>query len=257
MAWLVLDLDLTVLAAQRDEHQVDTSFHTLSHPDEVAVCNRFYSVKLINANKLAELINYACDHHEGVIFLTAGAWNEEDILDYLFFALDNLSAKAHKALNTAPVLNVLNAMPLHPELDFKSIRHLKKNIRLEAWLNRSGQTLCSSHTRFVVVDDSPRHTRSFMHHTHVTAIHATVLTSDIVDLNIQNPLAFYEEAMQALSLSAKMEQEAAQASPSQSATPSQRVTLAQSLFFSLTELDDEDEDASCSSSTPDTHSKLM
>ncbi|QDQ39319.1 hypothetical protein E3226_002295 [Legionella geestiana] len=254
MAWLVLDLDLTVLAAQRDESKVDTTFHTLSHPDTVVVCDRSYEVKLINADKLVKLINHACDHHEGVIFLTAGAWNEEDLLDYLYFALDGLSAKAYEALGNAPVLNALNAMRLHPERDFNGVRHLAKNIRLDAWLKRSGQTLCSLDSRFVVVDDHPRHTDSFRGHTHVTAIHATTCTSDIEELGIENPLAFYDEAMQALSMSAKMEQDALQASPAKKATSAQ-ATLAQSLFFRLTELKDA-EDSCASSSVPDSHPKL-
>lgn len=190
MAYLVLDLDLTVWAISEDVAKVHSA-HQLSdqtHPLTTTTTDTGtleYAVRIINPHLLTVLIEHACLKHDGIVFLSAGYWDEKPVKTMLKATL-NLSEKAKEKIEQAHFLTPFNTLSRFPELSLEEIKSLSKKDRLK---NHVAQTPQLVNKRFVALDDRKKHTDSFAQETHVIAIRATTK---------RESQTFYAEAMAAL-----------------------------------------------------------
>lgn len=192
MAYLILDLDLTVFATERDLKNLDSSVvRTLAKGMAAAgfkdkILDN-YSVFIINPKSLSSLINYAFDYHDGVMFLTSGLWLGDSIKNLL---LQNLLLGPKARANLA-ACRFINPEDYVSDADYDldnllDIGHILKNIRFNQYLDKNPD-LKNKH--FVLLDDHPDHIDSFKEHKLVTGILAT---TDLEDKT------FYQQAADAL-----------------------------------------------------------
>lgn len=199
MAYLIVDLDLTLICAQHDECVLDKSVHTLYPENIIAEMDieingqkLAFPISIINPMESSSLIEAACMDYDGIIFLTAGCWSEHSIKGILKDHL-NISESAQAKLDEGYYLNTVNTGNDFAGLSRQEISQLVKSERFRRFLLRTPE-LKDKH--FVVLDDSIDHTNSFSGDERVTAILATTN---------QSSKAFYQETINALARAKRRE----------------------------------------------------
>lgn len=209
VAYLILDLDLTVWASEKDLHKVH-GFHqrtTESFPLSLS-CSKELKVALLNPDLLALLIEHACTQHDGVIFLSAGYWDEIPAKNLLLDKL-RLSELAKEKLLNADFLTPMTTQDQFSDLSPLGIKSLLKNTRLNHHIQRNPHLAKKG---FVFIDDRAKHISSCDEDSKVIAIKATPK---------QASTSFYRDAIAALD---RMKQ--------------QELTMASSSSTALQEFDD-------------------
>tara|TARA_B110000879_G_scaffold211012_1_gene302440 strand:- start:224 stop:1024 length:801 start_codon:yes stop_codon:yes gene_type:complete len=195
MPKLILDLDLTVFATERDAEQLHDS-HKLSRTVVAQLGSNEplvqHDIKLINPDALSVLIETACMDYDGIIILTAGCWHES-VRDLLVEHLE-LSDPASEILRNCLFLSALTCRENFPDLDVREISYMMKSTRFSKYLEKD-ESLRSQH--FVFVDDNENHILSFAHSRQVLPIYAA--TS-------QEGIFFYQQAIEALAIAKAQEQ---------------------------------------------------
>lgn len=164
-------------------HQLSDKTHPLTATSDTGTSD--YAVSIINPHLLTGLIEHACLKHDGVIFMSAGYWDEVPVKSMLMATL-NLSAQAKEKIQQADFLTPFNTASQFPELSQQEIKSLSKNDRLKKHVAHTPQLV---NKRFVALDDRKKHIDSFAQETHVIAIRATTN---------RESQSFYAEAMTAL-----------------------------------------------------------
>ncbi len=211
MPFLILDLDLTVIVGDQYVEHIHR-MHLLS--------NQFKSKRgpvtnchIINPKKIADLIETAYTHYDGVIILTSGYW-DKGIRTLLARKLD-LSEKTGKKLEQCRIHSPITDSKLF-NLDPEKIRFMKKNTRLKMIIKSCPEL---SKKCFTVLDDSLLHINSFKHNKRVQAVLATTNGPDD---------GFYKTAADAME--ACLDQEANMITNKKRTASPERV-LAQNHFF--------------------------
>ena len=169
MPKLILDLDLTVFAHERDLSDLDP-LHTLSSVQsawmgaEKSEC----LVRLINPLELSELIQTACEAYDGIIILTSGCWHE-DVRNMLAECLE-LSDEVTEMVRNCLFLSSLTCRNNFPDHDVSAIMNINKNRRFSKYLEQNASL---SAQQFVLLDDNPMHINSFAYSSQVMPIHVS------------------------------------------------------------------------------------
>lgn len=201
---LLLDIDLVILTTENQLPHLSKE-HSLSNEWISAKINygaesKINQIMLINPIELAELIEYACTEHGGIMFLTSGFWTEFSIKKILQDHLD-ITSDTRKKIDEAIFLNPITNKKHFPYLSLAQIQYLPKNLRLMAFLNTRPDLRKGTH--FIFVDDNEIHVNSFTGHSNVTPILATTNIMDIIRLrqinNEFNIKEFYLTARRAMS----------------------------------------------------------
>jgi len=133
MVMLVLDLDETVFVTSDHVDVIDFEAHQPGKAwikAELDTYDKGAYILLINPEKLSDLIEHACTKHDGVLFLTAGFWNQKSIISILIEHLD-LSQATCDQLQNAHFFTPFNTHDhFDGSLDSRSIQKLTKNNRL-------------------------------------------------------------------------------------------------------------------------------
>jgi hypothetical protein len=179
MAILVLDLDLTAIVPLTLCHQVHQA-QTLSLTTYQAKCHgKSISIKIINPIELADLIEYAYQHHDGVMILTSGRW-DQSIRTVLANAL-NLSDTVRNKLVRCPIYTAITDGDRF-SIKYIKLQHMDKHSRLELIRAHSPSL---RYAEFVVLDDYIFHIYSFLNKDKFRTVWATTDTTD---------KAFYRDA---------------------------------------------------------------
>lgn len=213
MIYLVLDLDLTVFVCM--PQLIKLYYGHVVSDNWINIGTE--SIKFINPDKLKDLIEKACLEHDGIMFLTAGTWDESLIKMAVCVHLGLCKTVSDK-VNEAVFLNVQASSKHLPEVHINDIPHLAKNIRLQACIDQTPE-LAGAH--FIVLDDSFEQILSFRDTPYVTAIHATTDINDIIAYSkfapdvYDKPDEFYQVALNALSKVSLTQKESQAASSTQ------------------------------------------
>lgn len=184
MAYLIIDLDLTLICAQGAEQLLDRRAHTL-HPAPAIV-------SIINPVEASDIIENACTEHDGIIILTAGCWSEIYIKQLLKQQL-NVSPATQEKIDKCLFLNPVNTMLDFIGLSLEEVAKLRKIDRYYRMLVKNPD-LKSKHCVFL--DDDEIHIESFASEPRVTAIRATTDTPT---------KAFYQETINAMARAKRRE----------------------------------------------------
>lgn len=199
VAYLIVDLDLTLICSEPDEVVLDRSVHTLYPANiiaemDVAVNGQrlAFPISIINPVETSDLIETACTEYDGIIFLTAGCWSEHSIKAILKDNL-NVSESTQAKIDQGYYLNPINTQGDFFGLNWQEIAQLVKRERFRRFCLRTPE-LKDKH--FVALDDSTDHVDSFNAHERVRAVLATTN---------QSSKAFYQEAVNALARAKRKE----------------------------------------------------
>jgi len=190
VAILILDLDLTVFAEQRDIESVIFWDHFEKTQDlhEIEFTSGYIKkVKLINPELLSDLIQYACTQHDGVMFFTSGDWEEASIKSLLKSCLD-LDAVVDLKFANAAFINVDASWQHFGDKSRDEIQCMDKNLRLDKF-----RELYPAHrdTHFVFVDDNLQHIESFEKDERVHCVHATTDVNEFDYSELNTLYRFY------------------------------------------------------------------
>lgn len=170
MAILVLDLDLTAIVPINLCKKVHLA-QTLSSTTYEAKCqDKYITIKILNPIELADLIEYAYQHHDGVMILTSGRW-DQSIRTVLAKALD-LSDYVRNKLVRCPIYTAITDGDRF-FLKYSSLQYMNKHSRLELIKAHSPSL---RYAEFVVLDDHFFHVDSFENKDKVRTVLATTDT---------------------------------------------------------------------------------
>lgn len=159
MAYLVIDLDLTVFVSQQDIQYVNT-FHQLSpkFSGKLEGIDAQYELRLINPEKLRDLIETAYYSHDGVIILTAGLWDKSIVLKIA--AELHLNSEVRNKFIECAFINPLSCqlLPRFSHLEISEIQYMSKGERIEAHMQEYDFPKTK---QLVLLDDTPMHANSF------------------------------------------------------------------------------------------------
>lgn len=189
MARLILDLDETSLVVYGAPNSVHRS-QTLSRPLKGQMMSIPFYFRIINPQKLSDLIQYAYKEHEGVMIVTSGCY-EKDICSTIASNLD-LPEDVRQKFADCSFHSPLTDCHLFG-LDYQEVRDLNKFTRIGKIIQHNPAL---KNVHYVFVDDDFRHLNSFRGNPQVTPILATTDTAKT---------DFYEEAKRALDEAKKME----------------------------------------------------
>ena len=194
VAYLILDLDLTSIvncsADSTDLKDLHPN-HTLHQPAFLAKgihkgVDVDFPAKILNRPELSGLIQYALEHHDGVIFFTNGMYYlmREQIAEQL-----DLTSAAKEKLKKSQFHSPVTGRVYFPGLTPLNIRLKTKRERFEV--------ICHAHPHlqgkgFVLVDDSIDHLTPFAGVPHVATVLATTWRTS------SGKKDFYDEAMRKL-----------------------------------------------------------
>ncbi len=186
---LVLDLDGVAFVGKPDVDSIDTQNNTLGDFIEIMGGSKqtLFKVAFLNPKKLRGLIENACRCHGGVLFMTAGFWDEISVKQHFINYLNLSSTTADKILK-APFLNANRAHQFFPDQPLFKIPEIPKNLWLKHFLEENSQL---KHNAFVVLDDNPKQILSFTGVNRVVPILATT------HVGIK-PQPFYQQTLAAL-----------------------------------------------------------
>lgn len=176
MAYLLLDLDLTAIKAAVYPSNSVHDFHTLSSEHFNATVfneNLSFDIYIINPDDLSKLIETAFRDHDGVIILTAGAW-DKTMRNILADNL-NLTQESKQKLRECRFHSVLTDVEYFNGLDIETIRGITKNHRLDKIITAYPEL---SSNYYAALDDDLRQINSLNTHPNVIPIHATTHIAD-------------------------------------------------------------------------------
>ena len=203
MAVLVLDLDLTLFITEGDEPRIDFDSHIIDsnwiEAKAVMDGEAFpYNIAFLNPVKLADLLEYACEHDHKFMILTAGFWDKDSILSIMENHL-NLSEAAREKVHACDFLTPGNTVDQFEDQTCLDIQQMLKNERLKQFVALHPEF---SDEHFVVIDDSLGHIDSFRFNQKVHAVHASTDKNFIASKKQFephfDPTSFYEVAKQIL-----------------------------------------------------------
>lgn len=196
MAYLLLDLDLTVFTTLHDQKYLHESVQLDFAGIATAGFETFrdFEVWIINLPLLTELIILVYEQHDGIIIFTAGLWQRDSIKN-LLKTLPDLTDKARIGINQCCFIGPSDYLSdkSYSFENLKEVAYKDKNERFNHYLSTHPQL---NNYYYVMLDDNILHLRSFKDNSRVTPVLATTL------INNSN---FYQTTLVALDQAKKLE----------------------------------------------------